>query len=174
MMAGLIKKGITSLTGLKNGNKAFDVATTLLDQSVLTTQEKADKTLEYQERTGSTPSAISRRWVTKFMIIFIASFAVITVGLFRFDPEWGKFAGEQLKVFCSNWVITTIVVFFYGGYYVQKGLKEKQKAKIDQQSKEHEVKMQEKKNDIDIKHQKKEARLENKRERRKYRRDRNK
>lgn len=150
---------------LKNGNKLFDAATTLLDQSVLPPQEKADKSIEYQERTGSTPSAISRRWVTKFMIIFIASISVLNIMLFRVDPEWGMFAFEQLKEFCTNWVIVTIIVFFYGGYYARESLKEKQKVKLDQQKKEHELKMDKKQHDLEVNKQKDEIKISSKRKR---------
>lgn len=142
------------LEKLKGGGQVLDAATTLLDQAVMPPQEKADKTIEYQERTGSTPSSESRRWVTKFMIIFVASFAVLSVILYQFDPEWGKFAGIQLAEFCSNWVITTIVVFFYGGYYVTKNLSNRQKLKNTKREKE-----------IDIDIQKAELRVERKRDR---------
>lgn len=144
-----------------------------VDDSTLTMQERADKSVEYQERLGITASSKTRRFVTWFFLIFISSWFISMAVIYKaVSAEMSSQMFEWIKEYCSNAVIITIVSFFYGGYYLQKIISPQAKQRLDK--KKQELAIKEKEAEIKIKEQevnlsKKQQRID----RRRKKRDRN-
>jgi len=122
-------------------SKHVDKAMDMVDDSTLTMQERADKSVELQERLGITASSKTRRFVTWFMLIYVSTW-FLSMALIHalISPDMASQMFEWIKEYCSNAIIITIVSFFFGGYYLNKIVSPRVKEVIEKkkQKREHE------------------------------------
>lgn len=133
-------------------------------------KERADSALNWMQVLKITPSAKTRRFMAIGQALWMA--VLLSVGLFV-DKYSLKDAIGVIEAYGTNWVIVSINVFIFGGYYAPKVLNERQKAKVARKEKEDEVKIKERELELEIEARKqnlslskREDRLARRRERR--------
>jgi uncharacterized membrane protein (DUF485 family) len=100
--------------------------TKMIDDSKLTTQEKADATAQFVKDTLSenTERSKTRRSIAVETIRFFYLLIIFMIISWRFDPEWFNAVKALVIEFKLPIAFIMIMAFFFGGYYLNGGIKE--------------------------------------------------
>jgi len=103
--------------------------TKMIDDSKLTSQEAADATAQFVKDTLSenTERSRTRRSIAVETIRFFFLLIIFLIVAWKFDPAWFVAAKNLIIEFKLPVAFLMVMAFFFGGYYLNGGIKEYRK-----------------------------------------------
>jgi hypothetical protein len=97
-----------------------------VDESFLTNEEIQNSIVSHFKTSlqESTPRALTRRYIALAFVLVFLFLILLAVGVYPWYPLYSQFIFELIKDQLF-YVVITIVVFYFGGYYGSKLIKDK-------------------------------------------------
>ena len=98
-----------------------------IDESFLSKEEIQTAIVKHAKDTlaESTPRSLTRRYIAILIIAVFVLLIVTSVAVYKFDKTYSLFIFDIIKEIFG--IVLTIVIFYFGGYYGDKILKNRKK-----------------------------------------------